>query len=386
MIPVAGAWTRWTLALLAAAFVVVPPVSAQLVDDHSPWWLWADRWKGDFSYEEETHATDLVDASSKVNGTLVLDHKEIEGCTAKWVGKHGNKAKIDSQAVGGMDEQNDVARLHGTSTSSAKGSFPLSPRSGLSISMEKGAYKVSVAASASAKVKGSSGVTAGVDMSGYSQKTGWQDGGEVEVGFDQKGYAKVPENRGPLEDKVSEEQGASDASYRSEFRWSLTPEHDIEMWVYRYTGLLENQRKSFIDMHQSFLEANDCTGGLLDSTPCRAARSALEKTDRRIATLADDCRRVLEKLLKSECGGFARAMRATSRAWQYEHAVCTDPAMTCDVIHQHLYDFFDTGPTGDDTVTYGRLPSHLKCLYARDEFDEVATLGSTSWLSKALGD
>jgi len=366
--------------------LVARPVGAQLVDDHTPWWLWADRWKGDFSYEEETHATDLVDASSRVKGGLVLDHKEVEGCTVTWVGKQNNTATIDSQAVGGMDEENEVARLHGTSSTTAKGSFPLSPRSGLSISMEKGAYKVSVAASATAKVKGSSGVTAGVDMTGYSQKTGWSDAGDVEVGFEQKAYKEIPEDRGAIEDAVSEQQGASDASYRSELRWSLTPEHDVEMWVYRYTSLLENERKSFIDMHREFLEKLDCEGGFFESTPCRAARAALDNVDRRMARLADDCRRILGKLLDSECSGFARAMRATSRAWQFEHAVCTDPGMTCDVIHRHLFDYFDSGPTGDDTVTYGRLPSHLQCLYTRGEFDKVATLGSTSWLSKALGD
>ena len=386
MTTVPGFWRRRLLAALAAAFVATPQLCAQLVDDHSPWWLWADRWQGQFSYEEETHATDFVDASSSVKGTLELDHKEIEGCTATWVGKQPNSATIDSQEVGGMDERNEVARVHGTSHSSAKGSFRLSPRSGLSISLEKGDYRVSVSASATAKVKGSSGVTGAVDMTGYSQQTGWNDAGDVEVGFEQKAYKDIPENRGPIADALSETQGVSDASYRSELRWSLAPEHDIEMWVYQYTNLLENERKSFIDMHQGFLEKLDCDGGLFESTPCRAARAALDNADRRMARLADDCRRILGKLLNSECSGFARAMRATSRAWQFEHAVCTDPGMTCHVIHRHLYDNFDSGPTGDDIVTYGRLPTHLQCLYTKDEFDKVAALGSTDWLSKALGD
>ena len=71
---------------------------------------------------------------------------------------------------------------------------------------------MSVSASATAKVKGSSGVTGAVDMTGYSQQTGWNDAGDVEVGFEQKAYKDIPENRGPIADALSETQGVSDLS------------------------------------------------------------------------------------------------------------------------------------------------------------------------------
>ena len=104
-----------------------------------------------------------------------------------------------------------------------------------------------------------------------------------------------------------------------------------------------------------------------------------------MARLTDDCRRILGMLLNSECDGFARGMRATPRSWQYENAVCTDPAKTCDVIHRSIYDYFDDRATGDLTVTYRRLPNHLQCLYSMDDFEKIAVLGSTDWLSQALG-
>ena len=124
---------------------------------------------------------------------------------------------------------------------------------------------------------------------------------------------------------------------------------------------------------------------MFDPTPCRAARAALEDVDRRVSRLADDCRRVLEKLVNIECPGFSRGMRATQRHWQYENAVCSDPAITCDVIHRHVFDYFDTDITGDLLVTYRRLPNHLQCMYDYDEFEKIAILSSTDWVGKLLG-
>ncbi len=352
------------------------------MDDHTPWWLWADRWKGDFAYEEETQATGFVEASTAVSGNLVLDHREVEGCTVTWVGKQSNTATIDSRAVGGMDEQNEVTRLHGSSSSSLKGSFRLSPRSGLVISMERDAYKVSLSTAAGETVKGSSSMTAGVDMSGYSQETGWEDGGQSEIGFAQEGSKKIPENRGPIEDRVGEQQGASDASYQSELRWVLEPEHDVEMWVYRYTGMLESNWKRFVEQQQATLAR--CEAGEFEGTPCRAARANLERSDERVARLADDCRRILEKLLRAECPGFARGMRRTISAWSFEQAVCSSPATTCDVIHRHVWDHLDSTRTGDDIVHYNALPNHLHCLYTFDEFKNVALYSGVDFTSQAL--
>ena len=376
---------KLAIAVVGAAFFLTPQLEAQLVDDHTPWWLWPEVWTGEFEYDEELHVAGAVNEIKRVTGVLLLDHKENEGCTASWVGSQKNAAFIDSKGAGKMDEQTEVARLHGQSSSSARGRFSLSARSGLTISIEKGAYRVLLSASPAAVVKGHSGATGAVDTSGFSLNSGWQDDGKVSVDFDQRAYSSIPESLGFLEDGVIEEKGTGGAEFKSKFRWVMEPEHDIERWVRRYIDLLESERASFIEMNKDLLEKMECDGGVFEGTPCRAARAALDNVDRRITRLADDCRRLLGNLVNIECDGFARGIRATPRAWQYEHAVCTDPAMTCDVIHRHVFDYFDSGNMGDLVVTYRRLPNHLLCMYDLDEFEMIASLSSTDWLGKLLG-
>jgi hypothetical protein len=373
------------VATLVAVFVFAPWANAQQVDDHTPWWLWPEVWTGEFEYDETVNVSGLANEDTRVTGLLLLDKKKTVGCTATWVGVQPNIATIESQGSGQMNEQTEVARLHGRSWSSASGRFPLAAGSGLAISLEQGAYKVLLFAADGAAVEGSSGATGAVDSAGISQSTGWKDRGEAVVEFEKKAYSPIPETIGVLENGALEEKGTNDAGFTSKFRWVFQPEHDVEAWVSRYVGMLESERASFIEMHREFLEKMDCDGGLFESTPCRACRAALEDVDRRITRLADDCRRVLEKLVNIECPGFSKGMKATPRDWQYENAVCTDPAKTCDVIHRHVFDYFDTEATGDLLSTYRRLPSHLQCMYDLDEFEKIATLSSTDWVGKLLG-
>ena len=359
--------------------------SQVLVDDLTPWWLWADSWHGEFSYEEETKAAAYLDQSSNVTGTLVLDKKEISGCTVTWVGEKPNRATIKEYAEGRMEEQTEVANIRGGTSSSAAGIFRLSPNSGLSFSMENKGYRIYLTADNGATVKGSFQVDAAVDSSGVHQETSRDSADDEVVEFSDTAYKPIPQTPGVLDDQLVEEQGGGDLSYRHELHWVLQPRHDIDHWSAEYTEFLELQRKSFIERQQSIIDDFDCDGEGSGKIYCRAARSALENVDRRVARLTDDCRRILGKLLNNECEGFARGMRATSRAWQYEHAVCTGPAMTCDVIHRTVLDYFDSGPTGDFVVTYRRFPNHMTCLYSFDEFEKIATMGSTDWFSQLLG-
>lgn len=387
MKPIAERWkvAAGVVAALAAVFMFIPCAEAQLVDDDTPWWLWPEVWTGEFELDESVSVPGMVNEETQVTGHLLLDRRKFKGCTTTWSGSQGNFAEITSQGSGRMDEQTEVARLQGRASSSAKGRFPLADHSGLAISLEKGTYRVHVSARDGAVVEGSAGATGAVDTMGFSQSTGWEDRGKVLVEFDEKGYSPIPDSIGVLEDVEIAGAGTSDAGFTSKFSWVFQPEHDFERWVRAYIDLLESERKSFVERHQEFLEKMDCDGGMFDPAPCRAARAALDDVDRRITRLADDCRRVLEKLVSIECPGFARGMRATPRSWQYENAVCASPAKTCDVIHRHLFDYFDTDFTGDLLVTYRRLPNHLLCMYDYDEFEEVAILSSTDWLGKLLG-
>lgn len=387
MRPPAAVWEIVPLVVAAAmvVFIFSPCAEAQLVEDHSPWWLWPEVWTGEFEFHETLRVPGMVNEETLVKGHLLLDKKLIEGCTATWVGSERNFAVIDSEGTGKMDEQTEVARLHGSSSSSAHGSFPLAEHAGLAISLEKGAYRVHVSARDGAAVEGSAGATGAVDTMGSTMSTGWEDHGEVLVEFDEKGYSPIPDAIGVLEDGELTEMGGSDAGLTSKFRWVFQPEHDIEKWVREYIEVLESERASFVEKHQQFLDKMDCDGGMFDPIPCRAARAALDDVDRRITRLADDCRRVLEKLVNIECPGFSRGMRATPRDWQYENAVCTSPAKTCDVIHRHVFDYFDSELTGDLLVTYRRFPNHLQCMYDYEEFEQVAILSSTDWLGQLLG-
>lgn len=373
------------VAASAIVFMFIPCAEAQLVDDDTPWWLWPEVWTGEFELDESLNVPGLANEETLVKGQLLLDRKQVDGCTTTWVGSGQNFALIESQGSGRMDEQNEVARLHGSASSSAHGRFPLADHSGLAISLEKGTYRVHVSARDGAVVEGSAGATGAVDTIGFSQSAGWEDRGKVLVGFDEKGYSPIPDSIGVLEDVEITEAGTGDGGFTSKFSWVFQPEHDLEKWVSRYVGLLESERASFVQKHEDFLEKMDCDGGMFDPAPCRAARAALDDVDRRIARLADDCRRVLEKLVSIECPGFSKGIRATPRNWQYENAVCASPAKTCDVIHRHLFDYFDSDFTGDLLVTYRRLPNHLLCMYDYGEFEEVAILSSTDWLGKLLG-
>ncbi len=381
---------RWELmatvvAAAVAVFMLTPLAEAQLVDDDAPWWLWPEIWTGEFEFDETVHVPGMVNEETLVKGHLLLDKKLVEGCTSTWVGSTGNYAVIESQGAGKLDEQTEVARIHGRASSSAYGRFPLADHSGLAISLEKGRYRVHLSAADGAEVEGSAGATGAVDTMGFSQSTGWEDRGKVLVEFDERGYSPIPDTIGVLENGELTQAGASDAGLTSKFRWVFQPEHDVEKWVSRYIEILESERSTFIEKHEDFLEKMDCDGGMFDPIPCRAARAALDDVDRRITRLADDCRRVLENLVNIECPGFSRGMRATPRSWQYESAVCTDPAQTCDVIHRHVFDYFDSDFKGDLLVTYRRLPNHLSCMYDYDEFEQIAILSSTDWLGKLLG-
>ena len=384
---IAASWEikATVVAAVVAVVILTPRAEAQLVDDDAPWWLWPEVWTGEFEFDETVRVPGMVNEETLVKGHLLLDKKLVEGCTSSWVGSAENYAVIESQGAGKLDEQTEVARIHGRASSSARGRFPLADHSGLAISLEKGSYRVHLSARDGAVVEGSAGATGAVDTTGFSQSTGWEDHGKVLVEFDEKGYSPIPDTIGVLENGELAGAGASDAGFTSKFRWVLQPEHDIEKWVSTYIELLESERSSFIEKHEDFLEKMDCDGGMFDPIPCRAARAALDDVDRRIATLADDCRRVLEMLVNIECPGFSQGMRATPRNWQFESAVCTDPARTCDVIHRHLFDFFDAGATGDLLVTYRRLPNHLQCMYDYDDFNRVASLSSTDWLGQLLG-
>ena len=381
-----GSFSR-AAAILVIGVLVGPPIchSQVLVDDLTPWWLWADSWRGEFSYIEETKAAHYVDQSSYVKGALVLDKREVKGCTVEWVGEQPNRATLVEHGEGRMNEQTEVANIRGSTSSSARGVFPLSPQSGLSFSMENRGYKIYLTAANDATVSGTFHVDAAVDASGVHQETRRNDADDEVVEFADTAYKSIPESVGVLDDSLIEKHGGGDLSYRHELHWVLQPRHDIDRWAVEYTDFLELQRKTFIDRQQSIIDDFDCDGENSGKVYCRAARMALENVDRRVARLTDDCRRILGKLLNNECPGFARGMRATGRAWQYEHAVCTSPAMTCDVIHRSAFDYFDSGPTGDFVVTYRRFPNYMTCLYTFDEFEEIATMGSTDWFSQALG-
>jgi hypothetical protein len=261
------------------------------------------------------------------------------------------------------------------------GGFALADESSLLFSLEQGSYELYLTAAEGAVVSGYDKREARANLAGARSGFKISDADLVDVEFYELAQKSIPKTTGILENAVKEEQKGAGGVYKKSFEWALELKHDRDQWWRDYVDLLEAQRGRRTEMWRD-IQAK-CSAGEVSGSPCRAADSALRNMDDWIARLGADCDRVLGKLLTAQCPGFAKGMRRQGR-WDFEDAVCESPAATCEVVHNHLQDFFDSGPTGDVLVTYRRLPLHLHCLYTYEEFEKIAVITRPGFWSKAL--
>ncbi len=368
-------------ATLISTILPTEPAGAQLVDDTTPWWLWAESWSGPFSSSTKFDTTGSLQVKEDRTtwGTLQFDHKQAEGCEATWTGSNSAQNKFTSSGSLSLSSEAGVAQSG--SDSSDGGQFELSPDSHLKISMETGGYDLHLTAATDASVPGSVRSETEVNTSGV--RLGVVDSWEtVDVEFDVQARPRMPTEVGPLDDSVVDESRVGGGFYRDVFRWSLLPFHETDRWWAEYVDLLELQRADHMTMWKEIRAA--CEEETISGSPCRAADSALVDMDDWIARLGSDCDRILRKLLNAKCPGFAVGMRRSGR-WDYEDAVCSSPAKTCDVIHRHVWDHFDAKATGELLVTYRRLPGHLQCLYNFEDFSTIAVISRPDFWSRLLG-
>lgn len=376
---------------LGLACQALPVAAEQLVDDHSPWWLWADRWQGTLSYDEKMIAPKALDSSTRVRSQLVFEKRTANGCTVTWNGSEANSATIDSHTRGGFTEQNDVTKLGGQSSDSMRGRFSLSPDSSLEISLEQQEYAINLAAADDATVMSRSRTSSMVQMRGSAPMAVHQDNsGQDPVEFQKSVTALIPPNRGPLTRTLNEDRDpGGGATHTERTSWSLEPEHDLRRWADDYAAILEAQRKSRREYWESVQKkCSDSTpkADRWSGQPCRTADAGIRSLDDRVARLQNDCVRILDKLVNRQCPGFAKGMEVAGKSWVYDHAACTGPAQTCELVHRLVFDYFDSKATGDLETTRRRLPQHLQCLYPSEkEFEPIATTGALGFWDKALG-
>lgn len=360
------------------------PVNYQ-VDDHHPYWLWADHWRGhvwtqkiasegsyspQFPHLYETVISffgeeEPVMPTSPTRVIFSWPQTDPHRGSIYWqgsLGVRGSAAYSKSQNPSpdyscGYPTVSIIQNLEAPNRSDGFGEFELDPRRKLTIelaaSLSGGRYFVTAFAADDAYLPGWIRVQC---LDEHATILADQEHPiEVHWGVNTDPHGNsLPSSRQFLTDQQTRPPVPP---VTMDFdQWTFAPEYDRPEWSAEFLAHLQSR-----DYHvkRTFWEEIDqkCDAGDLSGISCKAATKTLSKYDETIASWSDDCERIQHLMLEEG----AKPLLRNSRV--YDAYIVAGPVPFCKFVHRLLLSYIPIMPAGSITQFYQRLPYELQKLY-----------------------
>ncbi len=370
--------------------------SLHWLDDHMPYWLWADSWIGvmayDF-YETKSSDTDLGFFSETEDvdlwSVLQLDERQLEGdyrvwrspepitlLYYQWKRSEGTYKEFDHPFPSVPNLMVDHKSLTASNLAERSGDVPLCPdNTFLIIEHDRHQHKGSIGLTEPREVTGSiqEGVSLGNLRPLHDTVTIFDVISETEPLPEPYAIlrAEVDRRGGPYRNIIGSGM-PHDESNRQVYAWELEPVHRPEAWRDAYEAILREEREAWVQRWEAIL--TDYERGVYPGIFGRSAQTALAHHERWIEQLLDDADRILALLLHGQVPGFLKDMGRNVP--HIGRVVVSGPADTAHLIHRHLWSYVPEMAAGSMTIMYHRLPLYLKKLYpTQQDLENVLIIG-----------